>query len=675
MAYSIISALALILNLILNGKAFKSVRRKSAELENEEKSVIYYKYFLTIANCYFVADIAWGILYEYHSIDVLYPVLYLDCILYFLFMFMTMLAWMHYIVAYLDKKGLKSKSLLCAVWLLFSLGLIYLLINIFHPFIFSFNEKHEYIMEPGRHIAFILQIALYMVITIYIHFIAHKLRGKEKVRHKAVGFSCFVMDLFLMLQILNPKYPSYAMGLIIGICVIHAFVEAGEMKEKETYDQIATTLAEDFEAMYYVDIETGEYREFAKSREYESMQVPVENRDFYAETQANIEKYAHPDDREFAKNIHLKETIVKNLEERKSYSYKYRIMVGEQARYFQFTVMRANDGRHFILYEKDIDDEITAENMRIENQKKHVTFTQIAEILAVNFDVIYYVDAEDLSYISYECRNIYGQLEIQKSGDDFFADSKTDISNIVHKNDRELVQSFLNRDYIRSILSNQKSCSIDYRVVAFKQTHYVRMTVRKTENGTHYIIGIENIDDEVKKEEERLKALNTEKELARRDELTGVKNKTAYNELEKSVQTNIDRGMDFQPFALVVCDSNNLKKINDTEGHAAGDEYIKNSSKLLCNIFVHSPVFRVGGDEFVIYLTGNDYINRKKLLESLRSQVQENLVKKTGSVLASGMAEYDAETDCLVSEVFIRADKDMYKNKQKLKKDEKSLSQ
>ena len=51
------------------------------------------------------------------------------------------------------------------------------------------------------------------------------------------------------------------------------------------------------------------------------------------------------------------------------------------------------------------------------------------------------------------------------------------------------------------------------------------------------------IDDEVKKEKQHLKALNTEKELARRDDLTGVKNKTAYNEMEKSVQEGIDSGM------------------------------------------------------------------------------------------------------------------------------------
>ena len=45
------------------------------------------------------------------------------------------------------------------------------------------------------------------------------------------------MELFLVLQILDPKYPSYGMGLIIGIGVIHSFVQAGEKKEKEIADK------------------------------------------------------------------------------------------------------------------------------------------------------------------------------------------------------------------------------------------------------------------------------------------------------------------------------------------------------------------------------------------------------------------------------------------------------
>ena len=668
MFYAIISLLAIILNLIINRESFANLRSRTGESKSEQRVAFRYKIFLIASNCYFLADIGWGLLYENRHIDALFPFLYLDCLLYFFFMFLSILTWIRYIVAYLDRHDRKSKALLLLVWVLFALALIYLIINCFHYFIFSFNDQHEYIIEPGRHIAFILQIVLYLLTSTYLLFIAHKSTGGEKSRYTAVGLTCLVMELFLILQIFNEIYPSYAMGLIIGICVIHSFVEAGERKEKEIYDNIATRLAENYEAIYYINIETGAFREFSKSDEYASMQVPVGGRDFYEETRLNIDRFVHPDDREFAKNLHQKETMLKLLEDKKSYSYKYRLMINGQQKHYTFTLMLAPDGKHFIISEKNIDDEITAESLRSKNLNKQVTFTQIAEILAVNYDVIYYVNIKDSSYISYECRNIYGEVEIQRAGDDFFADSKTDITNIVHKNDLETVLDFVNKENLACTLMNQKGCHLDYRIVAFKKTHYVRMTVQKTTDESHYIIGIENINDEVKKEKQHLKALNTEKELARRDELTGIKNKTAYNELEKSVQSNIDNGMDYLPFGLVVCDTNDLKKINDSQGHVAGDEYIKQSAKLLCNIFVHSPVFRIGGDEFVVFLRGDDYTNREALMKTLQDQVWENQKSKSGPILASGMADFTPGKDKLVSEIFDRADKAMYKNKRDLKK-------
>ena len=351
MFYSTISILALITNLIINRDALKNFKLLPKGRWKDQETVVRYNRFLVAANCYFIADIAWGILYEHHEVQALFPLLYIDCILYFLFMFTTMLTWMRYVVAYLDKKrGRRSKVLLYAVWSMFTLTLIYLLINYFHPFIFSFNDRHEYVTEPGRHIAFVLQIALYMVTSTYMIHISRKSYGLDRIRYSAVGLTCLVMELFLILQIFDPKYPCYAMGLSIGICVIHTFVELDERKEKEIYDHIATSLAEDYEAMYYIDTETGEFMEFSVSEEYGSMNVPVAGRDFYAETLSNIDRFVHPDDREFAKTLYTKETFLKNLEGKKSYSYKYRIMVGGQAKHFRFTAMRVFDGKHIVLY-------------------------------------------------------------------------------------------------------------------------------------------------------------------------------------------------------------------------------------------------------------------------------------------------------------------------------------
>ncbi len=87
----------------------------------------------------------------------------------------------------------------------------------------------------------------------------------------------------------------------------------------------------------------------------------------------------------------------------------------------------------------------------------------------------------------------------------------------------------------------------------------------------------------------------------------------------------------------------------------------------MCDIFVHSPVFRVGGDEFAVFLRGNDYTSRHELMERLRARVQENKKTDDGVILASGMSEYNPESDSFVTDIFERADKEMYEDKQRLK--------
>ena len=70
-------------------------------------------------------------------------------------------------------------------------------------------------------------------------------------------------------------------------------------------------------------------------------------------------------------------------------------------------------------------------------------------------------------------------------------------------------------------------------------------------------------------------------------------------ELKETMKTN-----KHTKFALVECDINGLKGINDTYGHEIGDVYIVNSCRGICSVFKHSPVFRIGGDEFVVILQG-----------------------------------------------------------------------
>ncbi len=667
MLYAITPAAVLILNLILNWELFTKYGFNSRKVDKYNQAHVRYNWFLLASCCYFFVDMCWGILYERKEVDAFFPFIYYLTVFYFLFMLLTMLTWTRYMVAYLDKSGRRSGLLNHVVWLLFLIGLVCLILNRYFHFMFSYNQERGYIGEVGRNILFLLQIAFYALITIYMLVVALKSTGSQKIRCIVVALTSLVLGTFLTFQIVNALFPFYATGLMIGISLIHSFVQVNEKKEKEVHDHIASTMAEDYEAIFYIDIESGEYLTFSKSQKYMTLNAISNGKDFFKEALANIEGCIYPADWEYAKSFYNKEAMLKNLEGRRSFSFKYRVLIDNEPRFFLFTVMRENNGQYLIFYEKDIEDELMAEKKQKENQKQTITFGQIAESLASIYDVIYYVCVKDSSYVCYHTNDIYGQLEINSSGDDFYSESLFNIPKIIHKEDKKKLADFIKKDNMISTMETHRACSINYRMMVSGKAQYTRMTVRKSSDGSHFIIGVENIDAEVKKENEHIKELKTEKELARRDVLTGVKNKTAYMELEASVQGSMDNDKDFLNFALVVCDSNNLKLINDTRGHAVGDEYIRSSAKLLCDIFVHSPVFRVGGDEFVVYLFGDDYSARHALMNKLRSQVIEFKKTDTGVILAAGMAEYNAENDALFSEIFERADKEMYENKKYLK--------
>lgn len=668
MYYSVIAALALIVNFILNWEYIKAFRFRTNNKDEKVKIKLRYSHFLVSINGFYVIELLWGLLYGYHDVAGIFAVIYSVTIFYFIFILLTMLTWARYIAAYLDRDGgIRSKVLVYSIWIIFILGIFSLQLNRFYHFLFYFDENHEYVPVSGRYVISSVILAFYMVISTYDIIIALRSSGRKRIRYMAVALASIVFGISMFLQILASFFPLYVLGLMIGTCVVHSYVEAGQKKEKKIQDHIASVMAQDYEAIYYFDIETGEYMEFARNPKYDSMDKSFSGKDFYKDSLVNIKNTVYPDDKEYAESFFTKESIAEHLKEKRSFSFKFRVIASGSPRYFMFTYMLAGDGRHIILYEKDIEDELMAEKVNSENQKKTVTFSQIAESLASNYDAIYYVDVQSSAYVSYEINNIFGQLQVGQAGDDFYGESYANIPLIIHEQDREMVKDYLDKDKMISTLETHKSYTLNYRLMVNGRIRYARMTARKSSDGTHFIIGVENIDEEIKREQEHLLALKTEKELARRDELTGVKNKNAYKELEESVQHNMDQGMDYLLYAIVVCDANNLKKINDTLGHVAGDEYIKASAMLLCVVFAHSPVFRVGGDEFVAFVRGSDYANRVELLDKLRSQVIENQKKGDGAVIASGMADYDPNKDKLVSEVFERADKLMYENKQKLK--------
>ncbi len=167
-------------------------------------------------------------------------------------------------------------------------------------------------------------------------------------------------------------------------------------------------------------------------------------------------------------------------------------------------------------------------------------------------------------------------------------------------------------------------------------------------------------------EQAQKRELGSARRMAYIDGLTKVKNVHAYAEATDDLNKRIASG-DLTAFGVIVCDLNNLKQINDTMGHETGDKYICEAAHFICRVFTHSPVFRIGGDEFAVLLEGDDYENRSSLLNTFETKMEEN--RKNGRVVVSaGLSDYRPGEDADYHSVFVRADHEMYLRKEAIKK-------
>lgn len=399
MLYSSFGILAIILHVIINYDVL--IKNDYQEVMPASSS---YRQFLFGVMVYYVSDIGWGLLYEHRLIALTYA----DTVLYFMSMVVSVLLWSKYVIYYLDEDSIFSRIIKAVGMVILLYEIINLTINFFRPVVFSFAEDGTYLPMASRYITLAIQIVFYSFASIHCLVMAVRSHGTKRRHHRTVGLSGLTMAVFIILQAYDPFLPFYAIGCMLGTCLLHTFVLEDEKAERR-----------------------------------------------------------------------------KNLEE--------------------------------LLY--------------------------------------------------------------------------------IEKSQREELESTKAKAYT--------------------------------------------------------------------DSLTGVKNKRAYLEAELSLDERIANG-DIDAFGVIVFDLNGLKAINDTLGHEAGDRYIREGCSLICKTFKHSPVYRIGGDEFAVILEGEDYDNRTSLINDFDRQIDHNM-KNDMVVISSGIDEYKKGVDDKYQSVFERADQKMYEHKKYLK--------
>jgi len=132
----------------------------------------------------------------------------------------------------------------------------------------------------------------------------------------------------------------------------------------------------------------------------------------------------------------------------------------------------------------------------------------------------------------------------------------------------------------------------------------------------------------------RMSAFNSQlREMARRDGLTGLLNRTALQDIIRK-RAGDPRHEEEEEDALILIDIDHFKAINDTHGHAAGDHVLRMVAVSIAgNVFERDHVARIGGEEFAVFLLGAGASGAVNAAERIRAALEENKTYYEGNII------------------------------------------
>ena len=441
--------------------------------------------------------------------------------------------------------------------------------------------------------------------------------------------------------------------------------DSGRTSSETAFRHFAHALSRDYTDLYYVNMQTDEFIEYHTDEESGALRMVRRGEQFFEGIDYEAEYGVHKDDKPAFVRAMNREFLGK-LDCRKVFRLTYRRLKEGRQFYVEMKVSRMpDDERIIVIAVSDIDELMHKrfEQKRIEEER--IIYARLHAITG-NFICVYVVDPQSGEYREFSATDRYENLGQAKSGAHFF-DKVREVALIYnHSDDLGRFLSLFTRENVLKEIERSGMFSMTYRLLMNDKFVYVQMKAALVEEkeGTRLIVGLNDVDAQVRQQLEVGRKLQQAQSQASRDGLTGVKNKRAFDEAVSIINRQISERIQ-KPFAAVMFDVNDLKIVNDTKGHQAGDELLRSACRFICETFKHSPVFRIGGDEFTVISQGADREHIDELIALVEEHNQEAL-RSGDFTIACGMSKLDG--DERFEDVFRRADHAMYENKRKLKK-------
>ena len=307
-------------------------------------------------------------------------------------------------------------------------------------------------------------------------------------------------------------------------------------------------------------------------------------------------------------------------------------------------------------YEEALQKEIETNEQLQEALRKGKEEREIVESIASTYNTIHLIDLEKQTFLEIIAMPMVKEyFEKNRETKDLQALFKGAMQLTTRSEFLDKVLNFVDLDTLPIRLRNRKIITEEYMGVVHGWLQAGFIPVKVNEEGLPTVVLFTTlVIDEQKRREENLIR------ISKTDELTRLYNRRAYeNDIMELQFSGIPKD-----FVLVSMDVTGLKKINDSLGHAAGDELLQGAAQSMLYAFsTRGKVYRIGGDEFMAML----YANEDEVNQMLSDLDESTKIFKghfvQGIVLARGVVTREELPDATILEVEKLADQRMYKNK------------
>jgi len=426
---------------------------------------------------------------------------------------------------------------------------------------------------------------------------------------------------------------------------------------------IIETLNKDYSDIFIVDLESNiSYSYKVNGR---IIDRPYENlREYDTGIEIYTDKYVIEEDRESTKRFFDRGELLRSFDGEIDREHTYRVEYQGKVHYFHAKIssvylnqnLRANAVMGFSM----IDEIVETEMKRNEDlQARQTKLELIVKAARTVYSTIVEQNLTKDEVIAGYCENEEDCYKCIGNSIDWYVNFEA--AKIVNENHRQKYVSLFNRDALLKVYNSKKkmvSCRV--QMIRRGEIHWVDIigiALKSVDDSIYSIVLVKDIEDEIRRGQE----LKDAQEKAERDPLTGLYNKGAFaGKLSRCIKNNV---------AVLIIDIDHFKNVNDTYGHAVGDETIKFiANALKDSVRTSDYVARVGGDEFAIIMESLRGEDKKKpianKLKNLMKVIKIHEDDIPDVTLSIGVAMVDPEIHLSADDVYRDADSALYEVKQ-----------